>query len=142
VTGNASSSERGTSVLQKFWVPGPLPGLNEILSAKGERWSGSKYSKWNKLKKQWHANVSAAALERGIVPMSGGVWFHYRFSEPNRRRDPSNFIAGGVKVIEDGLQDAGLLEGDGWKNVMAIMTSWEVDVDTPGVLVEMESEDD
>lgn len=52
--------------------------------------------------------------------------FHYRFVELSRRRDPLNFLAGGIKLIEDGLQEAGVLENDGWTHVLSISTEWSV----------------
>ncbi|MBW2675806.1 MAG: hypothetical protein JRD89_20765 [Deltaproteobacteria bacterium] len=65
------------------------------------------------------------------------VYFTYFFMEPNKRRDPSNFTSGGIKIIEDALQSAGILKNDGWRNVLGISSYWTVDKDCPGVMLYM-----
>lgn len=124
-------------MLQTLWVPGPLPGLNEIIAAKGENW-GRGYSKWNEMKRLWNGRVAVMARNQKIQAIESAV-FHYTFVEPNRRRDPSNVMGGAIKIIEDGLQHAGLLAGDGWKNVLGIVPKWECDPYASGVRVRMES---
>jgi hypothetical protein len=42
----------------------------------------------------------------------------YVFWEADRRRDPSNVVGGGVKIVEDALQAAGYMRGDGWGDVL------------------------
>lgn len=125
-------------MLQTLWVPGPLPGLNEIINAKGNRLGRGGLSEWNKMKKLWHGRVASMAIQQKIQRIES-AHFYYTFVEPNRRRDPSNVMAGAIKIIEDGLQHAGLLAGDGWKNVLSIGALWECDDRAPGVRVGMES---
>ena len=50
--------------------------------------------------------------------------FTYLFREPTKKRDPSNIISAGVKLIEDALQEAGLLPNDGWRCVHGITCFW------------------
>lgn len=121
-----------------LWIGAVLPGMNEILDAKGARWS-SGFNGYAKLKKQWEGVVAAFALaQRFNVPQE--AYFHYRFHEPNRRRDPSNFCSGGMKIIEDALQKAQLLEGDGWRHVRGIRADWLHDPVCPGVSLIVSSE--
>ena len=105
-----------------LWVPGPLPGLNEIIKAKGTVYrvgsGGRRSDAYGKLKKKWGAVVERMASQQGFEVV--GTVFDYVFVERDNRRDPSNVSAGAVKVIEDGLQSAGLLENDGRKQVTQI----------------------
>ncbi len=126
-------------MIQRLWVPGPLPGLNEILNAKGNTYRRDR-SQWTGLKQKWCGLVALYASQQRIQPIKA-AWFRYSVKEPNRKRDPSNVICGAIKIIEDGLQKAKLLKNDGWENVLGIVPAWEVDRHKPGVLVEMESED-
>ncbi len=99
-------------------IKGRVPALNELLDAQGERWA-SGGTRYQKVKKHWAGLVTLFARTQAFNCKHGGH-FTYIFREPNRRRDPSNVIAGGIKIIEDSLQMAGLLDGDGWKHVMSI----------------------
>lgn len=112
-----------------------LPGLNEIIDA-SKQLRGEGKKKWNgyqRMKKHWGGVIAALARVQGFR-VSGTHW-SYEFREPNRTRDPSNFIAGGIKLIEDALQSEGLLENDGWQQVESITVSWRVDKKNPGVTV-------
>lgn len=112
---------------QELWVPGPLPGLNEIVAAaKGFGGRGYGYAK---LKREWTDVV--ALLARRLQPMTAA---HLRFTwvEPRRQRNPDN-IAAGKKFVIDGLVKAGVLPEDGWRQVLSFSDSWEVG--SPGVRV-------
>jgi Holliday junction resolvase RusA-like endonuclease len=126
--------------IHQLWIPGPMPGLNEIIDAKGvvsktrgrggKRWDG-----YSDLKSQWSQRVTLYARQASFGRIVGMNEFFYEIREPNRRRDPSNFVAGAVKITEDALQEAGLLENDGWKQVAGIHTTWTVDEKRPGVML-------
>ncbi len=107
-----------------LFIPGPLPGLNEIINAKGN--TRGKWNAYSKMKKHWGGLIALLARAKGIETIPEGSRFYYRCVEPNRSRDPSNIIAGAVKLIEDGLQEAGILENDGWKHVAGISVGWSV----------------
>ena len=103
--------------LQSLFIPGRMPGLNEIIEA-----AGTRKGKWNAymtLKSKWGDVIAAHARIQRFAEVKDGH-FTYLFEEPDRRRDPSNVIAGGVKLIEDALQEAGLLANDGWGEVLSI----------------------
>lgn len=126
--------------IHQLWIPGPLPGLNEIIDAKGtiskargkggKRWDG-----YQDLKAQWGQKVAIYARVANFGRITQPVECFYEIREPNRRRDPSNFVAGAVKIIEDALQEAGLLENDGWAQIVGIHPKWTVDERKPGVLL-------
>lgn len=115
--------------MSRLFVPGQLPGMNEIINAKGNSYNG--YNAYSKMKKQWASTIGLLARAAKWHPE--GKCFTYLFREKDKRRDPSNFVAGGVKILEDALQDCGLLENDGWKHVEAFIPHWLVDAETPGV---------
>jgi Holliday junction resolvase RusA-like endonuclease len=115
-----------------LFIPGPLPGLNELLgAAKSGR---GRFNGYARLKKQWGDTVWALArsarLERVEAPV--GITFCWR--EPNRRRDIDN-ISAAAKLVLDGLVTAGVLDGDGWKHVTSINHLFQVDAARPGVTV-------
>jgi hypothetical protein len=123
-------------VTQFLWIPGPLPSLNDIIDArrrifrvKGKP-AGDAYTK---LKAAWTTRIRLRALAQRFRPVQFGA-FSYLCVERDRKRDPSNVVAGAVKLIEDALQAAELLPNDGWAQVTAIAPFWDVG-DPAGVLV-------
>jgi len=107
---------------------GRRPGLNEIVSAdRTARMAGARL-KANEMR-------AVALAARNLKPIPGGFWL-FVWMEPNRRRDPDNIAAGGVKVIFDGLQDAGIIRRDGWEQVRGLLNAQVIDKARPGVLVE------
>jgi hypothetical protein len=98
-----------------LWVPGPLPGLNELIeAAKG---SGGKGMRYAALKRDWTMVIAGLARRAKLPALTGMVFFRFNWTEPDRRRDPDNVAGGGRKLILDGLVAAGVLRGDGWATV-------------------------
>lgn len=123
-------------MIQTFHVKGRLPGLNEMLAgARSRRGAGSK---WSLMKRAAEQRIALCARAAKLKPVVGPAVFTYVFHEPNRRRDPSNLIAGGVKVLEDSLVELGILANDGWKHVAGIRSSCIVDQENEGVTVTIE----
>ena len=117
-----------------FWVPGPLPGLNEIIAAaKSGRGSANAY---HRVKKQWTNTVAVQCLSAGLrrQPFKGPVRICLDWIEPNRRRDRDN-VSCGAKFVIDGLVAAGVISSDGWNTLYSIVTTWAVDKNRPGVAV-------
>lgn len=118
-----------------IWIAGPLPGLNEILRAKGASGApGARGRRWNAygaLKKEWEAKISAAARlataaqTPTVSPFDGPVEVGFYWVEVNHRRDLDN-IAAGKKLVFDGLVASGLLAGDGWKHVRGFWDQFTV----------------
>ena len=116
-----------------------LPALNEIINANRttrtvttKRGRKVRLSKGADQKKRYTNLV--AQLVRGKtkpVPQKPLVW-HFHWTCKNRKHDPDN-ISAGAKFILDGLQQAGIISGDGWNQVSAILHTFEVG--TPGVRV-------
>lgn len=117
-----------------LWIPCPLPGLNELISAaKGSGGHGTAYAQ---LKRQWTEAVWALAKAARIDkpgPFERPVMIDFQWVERDRRRDPDNVAAGGRKLILDGLVAAGVLAGDGWRHIDGWWDRWTVDPARPGV---------
>ena len=120
------------TVTQELWIPGPLPGLNDLIAdAKGYGGRGYGYSK---TKREWSNTVMLLAKSAKLKPVaSARLSFEWR--EKTKRRDPDNFSSAGKKLILDGLVKAGVLDGDGWSGVYSFTDCWVVDSRAPGVLV-------
>lgn len=115
---------------QVWFMPGPLPGMNDYIST-GDRF------RYNTAKKKWHKLIAQQIEHNGLAPMS---FVHFRFTwyEKNKRRDPDNFTAIGKKFILDALKQAGILTNDGWNNIAGLEDRWLVNAASPGVMIEME----
>lgn len=125
-----------------LWIPGPLPGMNELLTAaKSGHGKGNAYSR---LKAHWTATVWAQAKVQRVPKFSRPVVFTFEWVEGNKRRDPDNVAAGGRKLVLDGLVEAGVLPGDGWRYVQAWTDRFNVmrpGLKGPGVGVTMQEMD-
>lgn len=115
---------------QNFFVPGPLPGMNDYIGKDARR-------KYGREKKQW-ATVIRACIRKAKIKPAQHVWIVWQWREPNRRRDPDNFVSMGEKFILDALQEAGILSNDGWNEVAGWSHRWSVDAKRPGVLVTLQ----
>ena len=123
--------ERG-NVVQKFVIPGNLPGLNLLIAAnRANRYKGAK------LKKDADMQVVAAIRKCHVgavrgYPVEVRIWFY----EKDKRRDIDNVYSGG-KYVLDGLQEAGILWGDGQKYVDCLRYIHCTDPHNPRVEVEI-----
>ena len=123
--------ERG-NVVQKFVIPGNLPGLNLLIAAnRANRYKGAK------LKRDADMQVVAAIRKCHVgavrgYPVEVRIWFY----EKDKRRDIDNVYSGG-KYVLDGLQEAGVLRGDGQKYVDCLRYIHCTDPHNPRVEVEI-----
>ena len=122
------SSER-----QVLWIPGRLPGLNELFRAKGVTAKRSDWNAYNQLKRDSQQRI--VLLARSQLKPVKRARFEYEFHEPNKRRDPSNVASGAVKLVEDALQLAGIISNDGWKTIAGFSVSFVHDKEAQGVMV-------
>jgi len=119
--------------MPKFFIPGPLPGLNEMIDqAKGCGGRGARYAR---IKDQWTQTCALHALAAELKPMAR-VQLEFHWIERTRQRNPDN-IAAAHKYILDGLVTAKVLANDGWKQVAGWSDSFEVG-DRLGVWVTVE----
>ena len=125
-----------------LWIPVRLPGLNELVAARARRGSvrsgtGKRWSAYSDIKRAAQETISACALAQHFQAPEGPCHFNYLFCEPEQkrwRRDPSNILAGGQKLIEDALVSSGLLKGDG-PDVVAGITAYFLQRKPEGVFV-------
>ncbi len=116
-----------------LWVPGQLPGMNELIAAaKGQGGRGYAYAK---LKRQWTQTI-VLLCKAARLPHLPCARLQFEWREKARHRDPDNVAAGGRKLILDGLVEAGVLPGDGWDYVLGWEDTFVVDKN-PGVKVEL-----
>lgn len=109
-----------------LWVDGPMPGMNEMIAAaKGARGTGRLYSL---MKREWTDKVAEICIATEIHkpgPFKGRVILDFTWVERDKRRDPDN-VAAARKFVLDGLVQAGVLSGDGWRHVSAWNDRWRV----------------
>lgn len=105
---------------QTLWVPGPLPGLNEVIAAaKGFGGRGIAYAR---MKREWTHLVKNRAIAERLKPVSR-AHFAFRWQCGDRRHNPDN-IAAAKKFILDGLVVAGVIANDGWNEVAGFSDDW------------------
>jgi hypothetical protein len=114
-----------------LWIPGPLPGLNEIIALRASRYKGA----YSEEKRRWNDAIKLCAMAASLGAFVRPVRVHFDLREQSRRRDPDNVFAGASKFCLDALVKCGVLPNDGWANIAALSCSWSVDAQKPGVLV-------
>lgn len=117
---------------QQFFVPGPLPGMNDYIS------TGNRF-RYNTEKKQWVRLIAARIMAGKVQPMRRAhlVWVWH---EKSRRRDPDNFTSIGKKFILDSLVACKILPDDGWDEIAGWQDAWVCTPHNPGVWVYLEGE--
>lgn len=113
----------------KIIIPGTLPSLNEMINA-------SKRSKYEYVKLKNTAIRAVVYSSITKVPRLPPSDFIITWYCPNKRKDKDNIMAG-QKFIFDGLQEAGKLVNDGWKQIGSVTHRFEVDKQNPRVEVEI-----
>lgn len=109
---------------QELWIPGRLPGLNELIAAaKGAGGRGAAYAK---LKAKWTNDLVLRIRAARLRPIVGRAYLRFIWREENERRDPDNIAAGGRKLILDALVVAKVIGDDGWKHVAGWNDAWAV----------------
>lgn len=117
---------------QVLVIPGRFPALNEILESSKTHWSV-----YREEKETYTTLVKVAAQQAGLCPVSRPVKVTFFWVEKNKKRDKDNLRAG-AKFVLDGLVEAGVLPGDGWRWVQAFEDLFGVDAENPRVEVTIE----
>lgn len=118
-----------TKKVQAFFVPGPLPALNEF--------AGRGPYAYREAKKEWAITVAYYIKLARVQPMPR-VFIRWTWYEKDQRRDPDNFTFG-KKFVLDALVACGVLLDDGWDEIAGMADAWCVNAAKPGVLVELEA---
>lgn len=113
----------------RVFIPGRLPGENEIITAaKSGRGKSNAYTR---MKKKYQDRIELMIREAG-VPYLGAVFVNIVYVEQNRMRDKDNIDAA-KKFVFDAMQSAGVIHNDGWKEIVGWRSRFTVDRNTPGV---------
>lgn len=113
----------------KIVIPGELPDLNTIIDKSKQHWG-----QYSKMKKE-HTELVAWIAKSKIKKKLGKIDLQITWICKNRRKDKDNIMAGGLKMILDGLVVAGVIKNDGWSEIGSINNHFEVDKDNPRVEV-------
>jgi len=106
-----------------------LPNLNDYTKAqRANRYAGAQMKKDAETKIGWYI-----MQQLNGVRITKPVWMHYRWIEPNERRDLDNISAFGRKVIQDALVSCGVLVGDGWKHIKGFSDEFSIDKQAPRI---------
>lgn len=133
-------------IYNQFLFPWRVPSMNDLVFLKGvggktswllkggeKKRNSFKYNKYNELKQEWSSKVCQHVVKAGFTSCKE-AYFHYLLIEPNVKRDPSNIAAAAAKFIEDGLIKAGVIENDGWRQVLGLVPFWILDRDSSGAV--------
>ena len=138
---------------RRVFFPLVLPDRNTLDAARREfianARAGQRFriSAYERTKQELGSALAGYARRARLDPVAPGVkalvasiWY-----EPNNRRDPDNVISGGRKLILDALgpgrdgsrgwPGAGVLRGDGRRDIAAFFDIFRTDPDEPGVEV-------
>ena len=117
----------------KFILEGEYSTLNE-------------YSDANRTHYRYGASIKKAETARAVyelmvhqevlkLPAPKSV-FKFTWYRKNKRTDPDN-ICFAKKFILDAMEEVGIIDNDGWKNVAGFIDEFEVDKDNPRVEIEL-----
>jgi hypothetical protein len=113
--------------MQKLVISGELPDLNQIIDASKQHWA-----KYHAVKHKYTELVALLAKVQ-LKPISEyPICIEIAWFCPDRRKDPDN-IAHAKKYILDGLVEAGILDGDGWKHIAEFHDLFCVDDQNPRI---------
>ena len=123
---------------QGFFIPGPLPGFNEMEAARGRIRRGrgtARHNSYNDMKRKWEGLICLEIARHRVKPITTRAEFDFFWCEPDKRRDPDN-IAAGKKFILDALVLAEVLPRDSQKWVKKVSDEFvEPNPKDPGVCV-------
>ncbi len=112
-------------------IPGELPDLNQIIAESKNHWGS--YSSLKKANTQLVAFCTKQATKRKYKKIDLDITWYCK----NKRKDKDNIMAGGLKMILDGLVVAGVIQNDGWAHIGSINNHFEVDKNNPRVEIKI-----
>ena len=121
----------------KFIIKGTLPGLNEYLKAERgfhKTSNGKAFVKGNEMKQEYQILIAAAIREQlKKLKIKKPIYLSYYYYEPNRRRDHDNVASVAHKFIQDALVQCGVIEDDGWRNIIGFSDQFFLDKHNPRI---------
>ena len=113
---------------QRLWLPGKMPGLDELI-----RTAKDSPADYVHLKQRWVNTVARRASAAKLRPCRH-VRLTFTWHGTGRRRDIDRRVAGGRKLVLDGLVAGGVLPVDGCKSVAGWTDEYRVSAKR-GVLI-------
>ena len=115
-------------------IHGRLDNLNDYITAcRTNQYKGAKMKASDERKV-----IGEIREQLGHIRIRDPVKMKYCWYEKNRRRDLDNISSFGRKVIQDALVKSGVLQNDGWKEIVSFSDELYVDPDNPRIEVEIE----
>ena len=108
-----------------------FPALNDFIGAMNHnRFVGAQM-------KKKYGRVANEAIRNQLkgIRIEKKVFIEYTYYEADKKRDKSNINAFAGKVIEDALQDCGVLKNDGWDDVAGYSQHFKIDKNNPRIEV-------
>ena len=112
-------------------IPGELPDLNQIIAETKGHWGN--YSTLKKTNTQIVAYCAKQTTKRKYNKIDIDITWHCK----DKRKDKDNIMAGGLKMILDGLVVAGVIKNDGWAHIGDIRHKFDVDRHNPRIEVKI-----
>ena len=119
---------------QHFTIEGRLASLNEYINA-----CRASPKKGNKFKHEEQDKVKYFIGESGLKRIDGSLQAIFLFYEPNKKRDLDNISGWAHKVVMDALVTSGILENDGWKQIVGYTDCFYIDKENPRLVIVLES---
>lgn len=122
-------------MIQRFEIPGKLPGLNEYTRrCRSNPYAGAA------AKKDAQERVLWAIKAARLVPMNPPVMVSFEWVEPDMRRDKDN-ISSAKKYILDALVASGVIGNDNWRWIAGNLPDlYRVNKQEPRVIVTLEGD--
>jgi hypothetical protein len=115
----------------KFVIKGELVDLNTyIQKERGNRFAAAKIKEEETRRIYWECKAQKLGYI-GVPVFVSCSWYC-----KNKRKDRDN-VAFSKKFILDGLVKAGVLENDGWDNIIGFQDAFFVDRENPRIEVEL-----
>lgn len=120
----------------RFSIEGSLPAMNEIVNAAKTHWVKYRAQKTAGMTVA-RAAIRRAKKEKTVKATKSRVKILFSHYCEDRRKDPDNIASGAQKITLDALQEEGVLENDGHKNIAEIHHRFFFDKKNPRIEVEM-----
>lgn len=115
-------------------IDGRLPGMNEFISAqRTNKYKGAKM----KADGQHTCEIYVKKALRHTC-IEKPIRIHYCFYERNTKRDMDNISGFAHKVFQDALVCCGVIDNDGWKNIVGYTDDFCVDRNNPRIEIVLE----
>lgn len=114
-------------------IPGRLDNLNDYITAeRANKYKGAQMKADNE-------TIVIVAIRRCLrgIEIRNPVHMRYHWYEKNSRRDLDNISSFGRKVIQDALVKSGVLQNDGWKDIVGFDDAFYIDKNNPRIEVEI-----